>query len=210
VEAVSVLCGKGGHDIVVGELSPSAHRDTFCRDHLPPPRTWPEFEFTLPELRYPARLNCAAALLDGTVRRLGAGRTCLIAGGERWTYGDLLHRPTQVAQVLTGDLGLVPGQRVLLRGPSNPWLVACWLGVLKAGGVVVTTMPLLRSAELRTLIGLTRPAVARCDHRIAHELAEASGDVTAVLYGGPGSADLVSRAAARPGESRWRRRTRRS
>jgi 2-aminobenzoate-CoA ligase len=89
---------------------------------------------------------------------------------------------------------------VLLRGPNNPWLVACWLGVLKAGGVVVTTMPLLRTAELRTLIDLTGPEFALCDHRIAGELLAAAGNLTVLSYGGAGRADLVARAAAKSGE----------
>ena len=59
------------------QLSPSAHTDTFCRDNLPPADQWPEFRFDLPELRYPERLNCAEALLDATVARLGPDRPCL-------------------------------------------------------------------------------------------------------------------------------------
>ena len=42
----------------------NADADHFARDHLPPPALWPELRFDLPELDYPARLNCAAALLD--------------------------------------------------------------------------------------------------------------------------------------------------
>ncbi|MDR7303563.1 AMP-binding protein [Haloactinomyces albus] len=185
-------------------LSPSAHLDTFCRDNLPPSTMWPEFEFTLPELHYPERLNCAAALLDDVVRSSDPDRPCLVSGNERWSYGKLLQHANQVAHVLTEDLGLIPGQRVLLRGPNNPWLVACWFGVLKAGGVVVTTMPLLRSGELRELIELTKARFALCDHRIADELVEATGsvadDVTTLLYGGGGTADLVARAVEKPGE----------
>src|SRR5262245_57321863 len=123
------------------ELSASAHVDTFCRDNLPSRDEWPEFDFTLPEVAYPERLNCAHVLLDGTAKAMGADRPCLrTPGGLLWTYGDVLRRANQVARVLVDDLGLVPGNRVLLRGPNNPWLAASWLGVLNAGGVVVTTM----------------------------------------------------------------------
>src|SRR5438105_15277426 len=111
------------------ELAPSAHADTFCRDRLPPFDQWPELRFDLPELAYPARLNCAEVLLQDTVERHGPDRRCLLSPTEQWTYGDLLRRAGQVAQVLTEDLGLVPGNRVLLRGPNAPWLVACWFGV---------------------------------------------------------------------------------
>ncbi|MEV6953770.1 AMP-binding protein [Streptomyces sp. NPDC051183] len=182
------------------ELSPTAHVDTFCRDRLPPFPLWPELHFDLPELDYPDRLNCAHRLLDDAVRRWGSDRPCLLTPTERWTYGDLLERANQVAQVLTEDLGLVPGNRVLLRGPNNPWLVAAWFGVLKAGGVAVTTMPLLRAGELAELYGISRPAVTLCDHRFLDELPAVDAPGPAVLaYGGPGAEDLVARCAAKGG-----------
>ncbi|NUU21892.1 MAG: AMP-binding protein [Streptomycetaceae bacterium] len=202
------------------ELSPSAHVDAFCRERLPAFDQWPDLVFDLPELHYPDRLNCATALLDDAVERWGPRRRCLLTTTETWTYGDLLHRAKQVAQVLTEDLGLVPGNRVLLRGPNNPWLVACWFGVLRAGGVVVTTMPLLRAHELTTLCALSRPAIAITDHRFADELRAADTGGAAVLtYGaddttkggtteGGGTedggtddgTDLVARCAAKKGE----------
>jgi 2-aminobenzoate-CoA ligase len=178
-------------------LTPSAHVDTFCRDNLPPEPEWPHLLLEHQDVQYPGRLNAAAALLDDAVARLGAGRTCLLAGDTRWTYGDLLDRASQVARVLTEDMGLAPGQRVLLRGPNNPWLFACWFGVLKAGGVVVTTMPLLRKSELTTLTGLTRPAVLLCDYRFADDLGAAAPGTPLLTFGGA-DADLNSRAAAKP------------
>ncbi|MCU1654125.1 MAG: 2-aminobenzoate-CoA ligase, partial [Pseudonocardia sp.] len=129
------------------QLSTSAHVDTFCRDNLPARRDWPELVFDLPELRYPDRLNCATELLDGAVGRWGPDRPCVLSPTGAWSYGELLARANQVAGVLV-ELGVVAGNRVLLRGQNNPWLVACWLGVLKAGAVAVTTMPLLRGHEL--------------------------------------------------------------
>ncbi|SOE07523.1 AMP-binding protein [Streptomyces sp. Ag109_G2-15] len=182
------------------ELSPSAHVDTFCRDRLPPLHLWPQVHFDLPELQYPDRLNCAVRLLDDAVERWGADRPCLLTPTDRWTYGDLLRHANQIAQVLTEDLGLVPGNRVLLRGPNNPWLVASWFGVLKAGGVVVTTMPLLRAAELAQLHDISRPVVALCDHRYLDELQAADAPGSTVLsYGGPGDDDLIRRCAAKDG-----------
>jgi 2-aminobenzoate-CoA ligase len=189
------------------QLSPSAHTDTFCRDNLPSADRWPDLRFDLPELRYPERLNCAEALLDATVARFGPGRLCLRTPTETWTYGELLQRANQAAQVFTSDFGLVPGNRVLLRGPNNPWLVAAWFGVLKAGGVAVTTMPLLRAREITALADLTRPDLAVCDQRFAEELAAAAPGLPAVFYGGTGPGDgthgeLASRCAARDGSFR--------
>jgi 2-aminobenzoate-CoA ligase len=185
-------------------LSPSAHVDTFCRDHLPPEALWPCFEFTLPELRYPQWLNAATGLLDDMVAALGPDRPCLVSETARWSYGELLRRANQIARVLSEDLGLIPGGRVLLRGPNNPWLLACWFGVLKAGGVLVTTMPLLRSGELGELLALTKARFALCDHRYAAELAGAVSSVseglTTLLYGGGDAQDLITRAVSKPGE----------
>jgi 2-aminobenzoate-CoA ligase len=181
------------------QLSPSAHADTFCRDNLPPMDQWPELRFGLPELHYPDRLNGAEALLDATVTRLGADRPCLRTLTETWSYGDLLRRANQAAQVLTDDLGLIPGNRVLLRGPNNPWLVAAWFGVLKAGGVAVTTMALLRARELAALADITQPSIAICDHRFADELTSALPTLPTVLYGGGAEDDLVSRCEPKSG-----------
>ncbi|MGW0665251.1 AMP-binding protein [Streptodolium elevatio] len=181
------------------ELSPSAHVDTFCRDRLPPFEQWPELLFDLPGLAYPARLNCAVVLLDDVIEEFGPDRRCLVTADETWSYADLQHRARQVAQVLVDDFGLVPGNRVLLRGPNNPWLVACWFGVLRAGGVVVTTMPLLRAHELETLCEISAPSLALCDHRFLGELATGVPDLATVPYGGESADDLVARCDAKSG-----------
>jgi 2-aminobenzoate-CoA ligase len=178
------------------QLSPSAHVDTFCRDNLPGSGEWPDLEFTLPELSYPDRLNAAEELLDATIAQHGAGRRCLLSPTETWSYGDLAARASQVARLLTEDLGLVPGNRVLLRGPNNPWLVACWFGVLKAGGVAVATMPMLRSAELSTICDAAKVNLALCDYRSTDELAPVPG-LQIITYGGPAADDLTVRAAAK-------------
>lgn len=179
------------------QLSRSAHVDTFTRDRLPPPDQWPEIRFDLHELDYPDRLNCAVRLLDETTEHLGASRRCLVTDSHEWTYGQLRDRANQAAQVMT-ELGLQPGNRVLLRAPNNPWLVAIWLGVLKAGGVVVLTMPLLRPAELVTTIELTQPSLAICDHRYLADLYAArdgaAPGLPVVPFGSEGPDDFVTQA----------------
>ncbi|HEY1178625.1 MAG TPA: AMP-binding protein [Phytomonospora sp.] len=159
-------------------MTPSAHVDTFARDNLPPVEQWPLMPYDLPELGYPDRLNCAAALLDATVARLGPDRPCIISPRENWTYGELLDHANRLANVLTGDLGIVPGNRVLLRAPNNAYLVACWFAVLKAGAVAVTTMPLLKEGELRTIGDIARVDLSLVDDRFAADLL--SADVSAV------------------------------
>jgi 2-aminobenzoate-CoA ligase len=181
-------------------LSESAHVDTFCRDRLPPRDQWPEFRFDLPELSYPDRLNCAVELLDVTMDTVGAGRGCLRSPTETWTYGETVRRTNQLAQVLAEDFGLRPGNRVLLRGPNNPWLAAAWLSVLKAGGVAVTTMALLRPREIAAIVGLTEPSLAICDHRVAADLAAGVPELTTLCYGDPEDpGGLAARCSAKDG-----------
>jgi 2-aminobenzoate-CoA ligase len=178
-------------------LTPSAHVDTFCRDSLPPADSWPELLFDLPDVRYPDRLNCAVELLDRTIEECGGERPCLLSpAGERWSYDELLTRSNQIARALVDEVGLLPGNRVLLRGPNNPALVACWFAVLKAGGVVVTTMPLLRPGELSTVHEIARIDIALCDHRFVDDLAaSAAGGVPTIVYGGEAADDLNRRTA---------------
>ncbi|HET7419194.1 MAG TPA: benzoate-CoA ligase family protein [Candidatus Dormibacteraeota bacterium] len=174
----------------------SAHVDTFTRENLPPREQWPEFIFTLPELAYPPALNCAVDLLDRHVESGSGTRPCLLTDEESWTYAELLEKSNQIAHALVDEMGLVPGNRVLLRGPNNPWLVASWFGVIKAGGVAVTTMPLLRQRELETMIDIAAVEMAICDHRFAGDLDAASPDgFQTFTYGGPGEDDLTTVAA---------------
>ena len=143
----------------------TAHLDTFARAHLPPRELWPEFSFDLPELRYAERLNCATELLDRAVERGLGDRPVFHTPNGRWTYGQLLERANRIARVLRDDFGLLPGNRVLLRAANNPMLVACWFAVLKAGGIAVTTMPLLRARELAVILDKARIGFALCDQR---------------------------------------------
>ena len=148
----------------------TAHVDTFAADHLPAPDDLPEFLFDLPELQFPEQLNCAVELLDARVAAGDGDRACLLAPGVRWTYRDLQARVDAIAHVLVHDLGLVPGNRVLLRGANHPTLVACWFAVIKAGGIAVTTMPMLRAKELGTMIAIAKITHALCDASLLDEL----------------------------------------
>jgi 2-aminobenzoate-CoA ligase len=187
---------------MVASLTPTRHLDTFTRDTLPPLDQWPELIFTIPEVRYPPVLNCAHELLDRTCERVGTDRPCLMADdGSVWTYGETLKRASQVARYLVEDLGVLPGNRVLLRGPNNPWLAVCWLGTLKAGAVAVTTMPLLRSAELKPIIEMAGVRLALCDGRVVEDLESAAPPGLRIVgYGG--DADELARSASRDGEFR--------
>src|SRR5215216_394361 len=145
-------------------MSYTAHVDSFARDNLPPKAQWPAFLFTRPELHYPERLNACTRFLDRWVEEGRAGAPCLIGPAETLTYGGLQERVNRIANVLVGKLGLVPGGRVLLRAANTPMWAAVFFGVLKAGGVVVATMPLLRAREIAYPLNKAKFSQAFCDH----------------------------------------------
>ena len=148
----------------------TAHVDTFVRDHLPPPETWPELLYDFPELDYPGQVNVAYELVDANVEAGRGERPVLHTESGYWSYRQLMETANRIAHVLCDDFDLVPGNRVLLRAPNNPMMLACWMAVAKAGGVVVATMPLLRSRELTVVADKARIGLALCDDRLMEEM----------------------------------------
>ena len=148
--------------LTAAALSPSSYQDGFAREHLPPPALWPDFHFDLPELTYPARMNCVAELLDAAVADGQGERMAVIGAHSRWTYFHLQQQVDRIAHVLRADLGLVTGNRVLLRGANNPMMAACLLAVLKAGLIAVPTMPLLRARELAAIVDKAQVDAVLC------------------------------------------------
>jgi len=181
-------------------MAGTAHVDTFARDHLPPPDQQPEFIFELPELQFPAQLNCATELLDRRVAQGEGDRPCVSApNGPRWTYAELQAQANRIANMLVRDLGLVPGNRVLLRAANKPMLVACWFAVMKAGGIAVATMPLLRAKELTQIITKGEITHALCDDTLRAELEGARAQCAVlqqvVYFGDPSPLGLEARIA---------------
>ena len=183
-------------------MFPSAHRDTFSRDNLPRRSDWPGFLFDLPGLQYPDRLNCVTELLDRWIASGEGDRPCLISPSESLNYAQVGERVNRIANVLTRDLGLVPGNRVLLRGPNNPMMVAAYLAVIKAGGVVVATMPLLRAKEIAYPLSKAKIALALCDHRLADEMEKARAlapELQRIVYWGGHALDGLEAMMQKPG-----------
>jgi 2-aminobenzoate-CoA ligase len=163
----------------------TAHVDAFARDNLPPRSLWPEFRFDLPELQYPARMNCATELLDKPVTRGHGHRVALRSAEGECTYTQLFTQANRLANVLVREMGVKPGNRVLLRGPNNPMMAACWFAVMKAGAICVATMPLLRAKELGEIIEKAQVTHALCDKRLDAELEAArakSGTLKSIKY----------------------------
>ena len=157
-------------------LLPSALADTFARERLPPPEQWPELLLDRPELQFPSRLNCVAELLDAHVASGRGDRLAIQGEGVRWTFAELQAQVNRIANELVQGMGLVSGNRVLLRGANSPMLAACWLAVVKAGGIAVGSMPLLRAKELRQIVDKAAISHALCDARLAEELSLARAD----------------------------------
>jgi len=187
-------------------MANSGHVDTFTRDNLPPLDQWPAFKFRLQELHYPEQLNCVTHWVDRWVEAGQGDRPCLLSPAESLTYAELNERVNRVANVLTRDLGMVPGNRVLLRAANNPMMVAAYFAVIKAGGVVVATMPLLRAKELAYPIAKAKIALALCDVRLADEMEKAkaqSAELKRVVYWGGGGADALETLISKPGYDKF-------
>lgn len=152
----------------------TAYADRFAQERMPAPKELPELRFDLPELRYPERLNAATRLLASRFEEDDGTNRCILASdGTVWSYAELRDAANRIANVLVDEMALEPGNRVLLRAPNTPMLAACWFAVLKAGGIVVTTVPLYRAAELRFMMEKAQVKHALCDARLRDEFERA-------------------------------------
>ncbi len=176
------------------DTSYTAHVDSFARDHLPPRELWPEMIFDIPEVRYPERLNCVVELLDRMVAAGHGERPVIRSPSGVLSYRELLTLVDRIACVLTEDLALVPGNRVLLRAPNNPMMAACWLAVVKAGCIAVATMPLLRARELSVIMDKAQVNAALCDISLKEEM-ELARSACPTLYFNAGTADSLEQLA---------------
>jgi 2-aminobenzoate-CoA ligase len=176
----------------------TAHVDRFAEERLPQREAMPEIIDVL-GLDYPERVNFAGQLLDAHIERGGAQDRCVLSPSTLWTYAQLRATANRIARVLTEDLMLEPGNRVLLRGTNTPMLAACWFAVLKAGGIAVTTMPLYRAGELRFMMEKAQVKHALCDARLRYEFDRACasfGGVHALFFNAPDGDDDDSLEAA--------------
>lgn len=183
----------------------SGHIDSFARDNLPPAAQWPQIDLDKAGLSYPERLNAVTALVDDHVSQGRGGAPAIIGDHLTWSYAQLAETINRVANVLTRDLGMVAGNRVLLRAANTPMMVAAYLAVIKAGGVVVATMPMLRAGELAYPIRKARLALALCDHRLLTELESAKAqtpELARIVAFGEAGSELEA-LMAQPGYERF-------
>lgn len=183
----------------------SGHLDPFSRENLPPAEQWPVIDLAKAGLAYPERLNAVTELVDAHVAAGRAERTAIIGDHLTWSYAALAERINRIANVLTHDLGMVPGHRVLLRAANTPMMVAAYLAVIKAGGVVVATMPMLRAKELVYPLRKAKIALALADYRLLEELNTAQAqapELARIVAFGADDSEL-ERLMAQPGYERF-------
>ena len=176
--------------------------DSFAKDRLPPADQWPEIDLSHPAYRYPDRLNCVTEFLDKWVASGRGERTAFVTPAGAWSYRRLFETVNRMARVLVEDLGLAPGNRVLLRAANTPMMVAAYLAVIKAGGTAVGTMPLLRASELRKIVAKAEISHALCDLRLRNELETARAAVPCLrhlaFWENDAADGLETRMAAKP------------
>jgi 2-aminobenzoate-CoA ligase len=151
-------------------LRPSLHRDGFARENLPPEDQWPVFEFSLPQLQLSDPFNCGQWLLDDALAEIAPEKPAIFEGNTVWSYGELAAQTNRLCHVLTEDLGIVPGNRILLRGGNSALMFAAWLAVMKTGAIAVSTMPMLRARELQQIAAKANIALAICAEELTGEL----------------------------------------
>jgi 2-aminobenzoate-CoA ligase len=159
-------------------LRPSLHEDTFSRENLPPSDEWPQLSFDLPGLQFPDQLNCASWLLDRALGNTDPSKIVIFHDNRKLSYAELASMTNRIARTLVEELGVVSGSRVLLHGPNAPELFAAWLAIVKAGAIVVSTMPMLRSRELLPIIEKAQISLALCAQECFGELEPLVGNCT--------------------------------
>ena len=177
--------------------APSAQTDRFVHERLPAPALSPHLRYDLPQLPAADQANLVASLMARAAQEGWLHRPCLRSDPLTLSYAQVQHRVSQIAQLLVQDFGLVPGNRVLLRGGNSIGMALAWLGVVQAGLIAVATMPLLRAKELREVLNKAQPQMALCDGELRAELdAATEGRLHTVSFNLPHDAQSLEALAA--------------
>lgn len=169
------------------------YEDNFAHDHLPHASLQAECFTGHPDFEFPEDLNCVERLLDRHIAEGNGDRIAMRTFERTWTFNDLYEKANQIAHVLTENLDFKPGNRVLIRSANNPMYVACWFGILKAGGIVVATMPLLREKELSVMVESAEISHAFCDYRLEEAMMEVKSPFLKHVITFDGSGEGVSK-----------------
>jgi 2-aminobenzoate-CoA ligase len=147
----------------------SAHTDRFVHNSLPPRRAWPELLYGANSPAGDQPLNLVHELLDKSLDQPWADQALFHEPGLSLTYRHVHDLVNQRAHALM-NMGLLPGNRVLIRGTNSIGFALAWLAVVKAGLIAVATMPLLRAKELGEIIVKAQPCLALCDVRLLDDM----------------------------------------
>lgn len=169
------------------------YEDNFAHDHLPDALLQAECFTGHPDFEFPDDLNCVEKLLDRHITEGNGDRIAISTFESTWTFNKLYEKANQIAHVLTENLDFKPGNRVLIRSANNPMYVACWFGILKAGGIVVATMPLLREKELSVMIESAEISHVFCDYRLEEAMLEVKSPFLKHVVTFDGSGEGVSK-----------------
>lgn len=144
-------------------------RDNFIQENSPKIGDLPDL-INLEKFCIPEQFNCVTEVLDNAIKEGYGEKTAIITPERSWTYRQLLHKSNQIANYLVEDIGVIPGNRVLLYSPNNAMMVCCWLAIVKAGGIVVAAMPTLEPEGIVKIIHKTKVEIALCDERFEERL----------------------------------------
>ena len=139
------------------------------------------------------RMNAAQTLLQAGAPQA----TAIECGSETLTY-EALRQQVRRAAGAWHELGLRPGERVIVTAPDSiDWVVA-YLGVIWAGGVAIGVNPRLSPGELAPILQESEVRFVWCE-------ADSVTPLAPLLAGMPLAPALIESG---PGESPWTHRLR--
>ena len=168
-----------------------SHQDNFIASRLPDAKNRARLQFDLPKLRFGDHQNAVTTLFDRAQHNTWMSNPFLRCPGLVLTYADCKIRVDKLATQLVNDLGLVSGNRVLLRGSNSIGMAIAWMAVVRAGLIAVATMPLLRAKELGEIIFKGNITYALCDERVISDL-QTIDDIHIITFSADGNYHLTS------------------
>ena len=126
-------------------------RSLIPEEYRPDEDAAPDYIHAVPEVHYPRSLNVADELVDRHVREGHGDDPAIYFADETITYRELQEQINRLGNALL-DLGIEPGDRVVVRFPNRPEAIVSCLAVQKIGGVALPSMKLLRAKELRYIV----------------------------------------------------------
>jgi 2-aminobenzoate-CoA ligase len=142
-------------------------------DYLPPKELQPKRVYSLKEFEsYPDLINSTEELLDKQVAAGRGDHPAVLIEDRVLTYKQLLGASNKFGNALK-KLGVDEADRVFLRSPNVPPALIANFAVLKLGGVIVPTSPLLSPAEIAHIANNTEAKVLVVSAALVEAVAKA-------------------------------------